>query len=509
MFARRRMSTPEGCGSATHSRTFPACATSGGAASSVQRRATEPAVPRLVGPNFVDLGAGIESQITWGRHVETGLRGRRAECEFLDALLADSFAGRSRAVVIRGEAGVGKSCAAGRLDRAGLRLARRERRRHRVRNGARIQRPSPAVCTGARTPRSAPDSAAKRAGDRLRLPRRSEPRSIPGRTRLADAVGRGFRHAAAPLRHRRRAVARQLPRHRSSSSSPAGCSPSGSPSCARRGLLPATERLAGLPALPITGLGDNDARALLLENLPGPIDASVCEQLLVECHGNPLALARAAEDMGQLEILPAGSVSRHDNRSSRDRAELYQAARCYSPKRPGCSSLPPRRSRWAIPCSCTVQPRSSTWVLPRIRPCGRRRTARCGADVSSSRTRSCARPPTGRLRPTIAHRVHRALAEATDPERDPDRRAWHRARGTPAPDEDVAAELERSAGRAQARGGVAASGGVPRAGDDAVTRLREARTASAAGGGGQAAGRGARSRLDPPRRRDRRATRRA
>ena len=64
----------------------------------------------------------------------------------------------------------------------------------------------------------------------------------------------------------------------------------------------------------------------------------------------------------------------------------------------------------------------------------------------------------GAATPAERRAAHGAIAEATDPKLDPDRRAWHRAQATPAPDEGVATDLERTAARAKARGGLPAAG---------------------------------------------------
>jgi DNA-binding CsgD family transcriptional regulator len=213
--------------------------------------------------------------------------------------------------------------------------------------------------------------------------------------------------------------------------------------------------LAGLPEMPIGGLGDRDARALLLGHTPGPLDAAVYGQLIAESHGNPLALLELARGANRATAargfpLPAGQgVGRRIEQSYAQRLD----------------SLPVQTRLLVL--AAAAEPLGDLALLERaaeilgiemaaLAPAIDAHLINVGPWVEFAHplVRSAAyrtATPTDRLR------VHAALAEATDPERDSDRRAWHRARATADPDDAVAAELERSAARAQARGGVGAA----------------------------------------------------
>jgi len=213
--------------------------------------------------------------------------------------------------------------------------------------------------------------------------------------------------------------------------------------------------LAGLPELTVGPLTDSDALALLLDNLPGPLDAAVCQRIVAESHGNPLALLEFPRSWSVAEL--AGGFGLLDGQATAGWIEQTYMRRL--------DRLPPETQLLVL--AAAAEPVGDPVLLHRAaKSLGIEMTAVDAAtdvgllniggrvEFSHPLVRSTAyRSAPARHR----HLVHSALADATDVEIDPDRRAWHRAGASPGPDEDVAAELERSAGRAQGRGGVAAA----------------------------------------------------
>ena len=217
--------------------------------------------------------------------------------------------------------------------------------------------------------------------------------------------------------------------------------------------LPGDE-LTGLPELVVAGLAEGDARALLASVLAGPMDARVRDQMVAETRGNPLALLELPRGLTSAEL--AGGFGRP--------ATVPLLGRIEESFRRRIEDLPKESRRLLIVSAEPTGDSSLVW----------RAAGRLGIGVQAATPAAEAglvefaaqvrfRHPLVR---SAAYRsasaqdlqeVHRALAEATDPAADPDRRAWHRAQATAVPDEYVAAELERSAGRAQARGGLAAA----------------------------------------------------
>src|SRR4051794_18047196 len=213
--------------------------------------------------------------------------------------------------------------------------------------------------------------------------------------------------------------------------------------------------LNGLPELVVRGLADGDARSLLAAAMPGRLDERVRDQIVAETRGNPLALLELPRGLTPAEL--AGGFGLAEARPLASRVEETFAQRV--------RALPGETQRLLL--LAAAEPVGDVSLLWRAAErLGIRGDAGKPAEEAALidiGIRVRFRHPLVR---SAAYRaahfgdpqdVHRALAEAIDPETDPDRRAWHRAQAASGPDEAVARELERSADRAQARGGAAAA----------------------------------------------------
>jgi DNA-binding CsgD family transcriptional regulator len=210
-----------------------------------------------------------------------------------------------------------------------------------------------------------------------------------------------------------------------------------------------------LPELRLAGLAEPDASALLHSVVTGRLDSRVGDRLVAETGGNPLALLElpgrmtAAELAGGFELPAAGELPAHiEDHYLRRVGELPEATQhlmLLAAAEPlGDAALVLRAGRRLGIGSGALAPAEAAGLLQ---------------IAASVRFRHpLVRSAVYRAAPLQSRQhVHEALADVSDPESEADRRAWHRALAAREPDEDVAAELERSAGRAQARGGAAAT----------------------------------------------------
>jgi DNA-binding CsgD family transcriptional regulator len=212
---------------------------------------------------------------------------------------------------------------------------------------------------------------------------------------------------------------------------------------------------SGLPELLVEGLRDSDARELLSSVIRGPIDERVLDRIVAETRGNPLALLELPRGRTPAELIPgfgvreAPEVSVWIEDSFRRRFEVMPATT--------------KRLLLVAATELTGDPALVSRAAERLGTGVGEFDAAEEDGLLTIGERVTFRHPLVRsavywaAAPAERRAVHQALADATDPVADPDRRAWHRAKATLGPDEEVAAELERSAGRAQARGGYSAA----------------------------------------------------
>jgi DNA-binding CsgD family transcriptional regulator len=213
------------------------------------------------------------------------------------------------------------------------------------------------------------------------------------------------------------------------------------------------ETLRHLPGLEVHGLLNGDARALLDSSLRFAVDRRVRDRILAETRGNPLALLELPRGLTPTEL--AGGFGMAEAHDLSERIEKSYIQRL--------EALPDHARRLLLVAA--ADPVGDPVLLQRA--CGRLGIALSAVEETNGLLtlgeRVTFRHPLAR---SAVYRsaggperraAHSALAEATNQDVDPDRRAWHLAAAASGPDEDVALELERSAGRAQARGGFAAA----------------------------------------------------
>ncbi|MGW7573386.1 AAA family ATPase [Streptomyces sp. NPDC054765] len=211
--------------------------------------------------------------------------------------------------------------------------------------------------------------------------------------------------------------------------------------------------LASLPRLPLKGLGDEDARTVLGTATHARLDDEIVDRILAEARGNPLALlefAHHTEPFGVpgpqrcrasvVDTLEEQFVHRFERLPDATRSLVVLAA-----AEPVGDLGLLRRAAKILGLDAAGLTLAENAGLLALGPRLRFRHSLVRSAVYSSAT------------PALRRRVHGALAEATDPETDLGRRAWHRAHAVVDADENVAAELERSADRARLRGGFAAA----------------------------------------------------
>ena len=213
--------------------------------------------------------------------------------------------------------------------------------------------------------------------------------------------------------------------------------------------------LGSLPVMLVEGLSDADARALLDSATPGRLDERVRDRVVAESNGNPLALLELPKGLTAAEL--AGGFGRPDARPVVNRIEQSFLRRV--------QALPVETQRLLLAAAAEpVGDATLLWRAAEVLGISADAAAPAEAEgLIELGVRVRFRHPLARSAAyraaTVRERqeVHRALAEVTDPSADPDRRVWHRAQAAPGPDETVASELERSADRAQSRGGIAAT----------------------------------------------------